>query len=373
MVSFLHTADIHVGAKFKGLGSEKGNIRRKDIRTTLRSIVGYVLEKDMDGLLIVGDLFDERVIDTETVSTVDSILSELGSHDKWCVIVPGNHDPLGDKSPYNETNFSQDIQIVKNTKGFDRIELPGLIIYATAFDEQHRDVPKLRTFIQEKAEDVPTLIAIHGSVEPGNDFWSNNAEGSQYCPVSSDDITKLNVDYVALGHFHSYRQISSDPVAIYPGSPEGLGYDEPGQRYVAAVTIDPSGAVVEQIPVGQKVYVNLPESIEEWDPSKITSELEKNKGANKLLRWKLKGWAKDGMLIDVEKIMQGFEDQYFDLRIYSDLILPDDLVIGSDYSAPSIFKRKITNAIKECEDPVEKKRLTDAYMLGVNLFGGGKL
>ena len=373
MANFLHTADIHVGAKFKGLGSENGNIRRKDIMTTLRSIVSHVLEKDMDGLLVVGDLFDERAIDKETVSTVASILSELGSQDKWCVIVPGNHDPLGDKSPYNKTNFSSDIKIVKNSEGFDRIDLPGLVIYATAFDKQHRNIPKLRTFVQDKAEDVPTIIAIHGSVEPSNDFWSNNIEGSQYCPISSDDISKLNVDYLALGHFHTYRKISSNPVAVYPGSPEGLGYDETGPRYVAAVTIDPSGTSVEQISVGQKVYVNISESIEEWDPSKIISELEKNKGANKLLRWKLKGWVKDGMLIDMEKIIHGVKDQYFDLRIESDFILPDDLIIGSDYSAPSIFKRKITNAIKECEDPVEKKRLTDAYMLGVNLFGGGKL
>ena len=372
MVSFLHTADIHVGAKFKGLGGEKGDIRRKDIIKTLRTIVGHVLEKDMDGLLVVGDIFDERAIDIETVSTVASILSELGSADKWCVIVPGNHDPLGDNSPYNKTSFSSDIIIVKNTEGFDRIELPVFVLYATAFDDQNRTIPKLRTFTQEKVEDVPTVVAIHGSVEPDNDFWSSNAEGSQYCPISLDDITKLNVDYVALGHFHSYKQLSSSPVAVYPGSPEGLGYDEIGQRYVAAVTLNPSGAAVEKIPIGEKVYLSIPESMEEWDASKITSELEDNKGANKLLRWKIRGWAKDGMYIDMEKILNGVTDQYFDLKIESNLLLPDDLTVGSDYSAPSIFKRKITAAIKECENPDEKKRLTDAYMLGMSLFGGGK-
>lgn len=372
MVSFIHTADIHVGAKFKGLDGEKGEIRRKDIITTLRTIVGHVLERDMDGLLIVGDLFDERAIGVETVSTVENILSELGSQDKWCIIVPGNHDSIGDKSPYNKTNFSPDVQIVKNTNGFDRIELPGFVLYATAFDDKNRNMPKLRTFNQDKSENVPTVIAIHGSVEPDNDFWSNNSEGSQYCPISSNDISKLNVDYVALGHFHSYKQLSSNPIAVYPGSPEGLGYNETGQRYVAAVTLDSSGATVEQIPVGEKVYVRLPESLEEWDSPKIVSELEKNKGTNKLLRWKIKGWSKDGMHINMENIKNGVENQYFDLKIYSDFILPDDLTVGSDYSALSIFKRKITAAIKECEDSEEKKKLTDAYMLGVSLFRGDR-
>jgi DNA repair exonuclease SbcCD nuclease subunit len=370
MVSFVHTADIHVGAKFRGLGDEKGDIRREDILKTLRSIVDLVLERDLDGLLIVGDLFDERATNVETVSTIVNILSKLGSSDKWCVIVPGNHDPIGDNSPYNKVNFPHDITIIKNTEGFEQTELPGLRLYASAFAEENRTAPKLRDLYLERLEDIPTIVAIHGSVEPNNNFWSNNTEGSQYCPISLNDIEKLNVDYVALGHFHSYKQLSSNPVALYPGSPEGLGYGETGQRYVAAINIDSNGVKVEQIPVGEKIYVQLPESTDEWDTLKIINKLDKNSDKNKLLRWKIKGWAKDGNFIDIERISNSFNNQYFDLKVETDFILPDDLIVGSDYSAPSIFKRKMTAAIKECEDPVEQKRLIDAYMFGVSLFGG---
>jgi DNA repair exonuclease SbcCD nuclease subunit len=370
MASFLHTADIHVGAKFKGLGDEKGNIRREDILQTLRKIVDLVIERNLDGLLIAGDLFDERAVNAATVSTVASILSKLGLSGKWCVIVPGNHDPIGDDSPYNKASFPSDIIIVKDAEQFERIELPGLIIFASAFSEENRTVPKLQELRFETVESTPTIVAIHGSVEPANDLWSSNAEGSQYCPISAIDIENLDVDYVALGHFHSYRQVTSKPPALYPGSPESLGYDEIGQRYVAAVNVDSAGVQIEKIPVGEKTYVQIPESIEEWDEAKITNELENNSGINKLLRWKIKGWTKEGNFIDIESILNGFNNQYFDLKIETDFILPDELTAGSDYSAPSIFKRKMLDAIKECENPAEKKLLTDAYMLGVSLFGG---
>jgi DNA repair exonuclease SbcCD nuclease subunit len=370
MASFLHTADIHVGAKFKGLGDEKGNIRREDILQTLRKIVDLVIERDLDGLLIAGDLFDERAVNAATVSTVATILSKLVSSGKWCVIVPGNHDPIGDDSPYNKASFSSDIIIVKDTEQFERIELPGLIVFASAFSEENRTVPKLQELSFETVENTPTIVAIHGSVEPANDLWSSNAEGSQYCPISVNDIENLDADYVALGHFHSYRQVTSKPPALYPGSPESLGYDEIGQRYVAAVNVGSAGVQIEKIPVGEKTYVQIPQSIEEWDEVKITDILEKNSDRNKLLRWKIKGWAKEGNFIDIENILNAFNNQYFDLKVETELLLPEDLTVGSDYSAISIFKRKMLDAIKECEDPVEKKRLTDAYMLGVSLFGG---
>ncbi len=44
MLKILHTADIHLGAKFSGLGN-KGNSQREQLRATFRKVIATALEE----------------------------------------------------------------------------------------------------------------------------------------------------------------------------------------------------------------------------------------------------------------------------------------------------------------------------------------
>ena len=369
-IRFIHTADLHIGAKFKGLDGDKGNIRRHDLIETLRRIVRLVIDRDADGLLVVGDLFDERSPGSDVIAMVGSILDDLEKNDKWCVVVPGNHDHLGPGSPYDHLALSSGVTVVRTTGGFERIDsIPGMVLYATAYDTNGPNEQKLAALRTEGHEDLPVIVAVHGSYEPSEGCWNQNAECSRYSPISHAELRKLEVSYVALGHFHSYWQVCARPLALYPGSPEGLSIRESGERYVAEVTAGKRSASVERIVVNQKTYLDLPDIVGIIDEDRIITELEKNKGPDKILRLTVRGMPKDDKYINLDRIRNNYEGSYFDLRLDARLVLPEKIEVGTDQSAPSIFKRLILKAIDDADEEDERP-LVEALLIGDALFRG---
>jgi len=57
MLKILHTADIHLGAKFSGLGN-KGDSQREQLRTTFKNIIATAIDERVNIILIAGDLFN---------------------------------------------------------------------------------------------------------------------------------------------------------------------------------------------------------------------------------------------------------------------------------------------------------------------------
>ena len=96
---FIHTSDIHIGAKFEVLGTERAREHREQIKKTFSVIVDMAIEEKVNLFLIAGDLFDSNTpsfSDVEFVKKEFLRLSETGV--KVCLI-PGNHDyALSDKN-----------------------------------------------------------------------------------------------------------------------------------------------------------------------------------------------------------------------------------------------------------------------------------
>src|SRR3989338_7544751 len=96
---FLHTSDIHIGAKFEILGPQFAREHREQIKSTFSAIVEMAIKKEVDLFLIAGDLFDSNnpsFSDIEFVKKELFRLSEIGTN---ICIIPGNHDyALGDRN-----------------------------------------------------------------------------------------------------------------------------------------------------------------------------------------------------------------------------------------------------------------------------------
>ena len=58
MLKILHTADIHLGAKFSGLGN-KGASQREQLRATFKNVIATAINERVNIVLIAGDLFDD--------------------------------------------------------------------------------------------------------------------------------------------------------------------------------------------------------------------------------------------------------------------------------------------------------------------------
>ena len=58
--------------------------------------------------------------------------------------------------------------------------------------------------------------------------------------ISVRQLSSLPIDYLALGHYHSYSQteISNRCTAVYSGTPEGRGFDEVGDKGYVIIDTD---------------------------------------------------------------------------------------------------------------------------------------
>jgi len=95
--SFVHTADLHLDSTFKGISEINDNISSELTEATFKTfnkIIDLCIEKQVDFLLIAGDIYDgsEKSLRAQ-LRFLDGLnrLSDAGIN---VYIVHGNHDPL---------------------------------------------------------------------------------------------------------------------------------------------------------------------------------------------------------------------------------------------------------------------------------------
>ncbi len=76
------------------------------------------------------------------------------------------------------------------------------------------------------------------------------APGSDYGPISQQDLAASGLAYAALGHIHQYSglQRAGRTVWAYPGCPEGRGVDETGDKDVLLLHAQPGQVTGEFVP-----------------------------------------------------------------------------------------------------------------------------
>lgn len=90
-IKFPHAADLQIGARFVRFG-DKAPILRAARATALKRILEIATEKDVDAILIAGDLFESNQIAN---SLVEEVFGILAAHREIpIVILPGKHPLL---------------------------------------------------------------------------------------------------------------------------------------------------------------------------------------------------------------------------------------------------------------------------------------
>lgn len=209
-MKFIHTADLHLGRFYKGeLPLEIAKIRREELWKNFENIVKYASEKNVDFLLISGDVYEREYFTLDDMNRFASIINTLENIKVF--IIAGNHDYIDKNTLYNKVRFNKNIYIFKSKEYFDIDELK-LRVHGISWD---RDINFSKALDFEIKDDYKNILLIHGSVS-----------GKDYFPIDLDKIK--NFDYIALGHIHLREKVKEN--AYYPGSPEGLNFKEVGER-----------------------------------------------------------------------------------------------------------------------------------------------
>ena len=97
MLTFLHAADLHLGAPFHALPPDRAAERRREQRQLLTRLAQVAQQAQVDLVFLCGDLFDSQRVRPETLQALHQVLEEMEAP---VFLTPGNHDPYTDASPY---------------------------------------------------------------------------------------------------------------------------------------------------------------------------------------------------------------------------------------------------------------------------------
>lgn len=244
----LHTADLHLDARFSAWG-EKESLRRADLLKTFERIVNLAIKKDVQILLISGDLFDSPHPEPTTVARVRSELHRLVERGITPVLLPGTHDPYAPKnSIYRRETFPGVILTEAQLSEPVHLLIKGVSCYFYGFAYQTGKADELLPSLQRRNLPGFHIGLLHGS-RRGSSEWNYRHKD---LPFDLADLVSLRLDYLALGHYHTFETFEDESgriVAAYPGSPEGTRFGENGSRYCALVTLSAGGAQVEALEV----------------------------------------------------------------------------------------------------------------------------
>jgi exonuclease SbcD len=312
MLKVLHTADIHLGTKFSGLGS-KSNLQRDQLRTTFKNVIAIAINEGANIVLIAGDLFDANQQPQKNIDLVIEQFNLLNQNNISVCLIPGTHDSLDASSIYKKVDFER--------------KCPNLNIF-TDEDMSYIEYSDLDLTVYGKPNlssrsYVSPLKGLKRSTS--SKFHIAMAHGSCYIPekIAEDDhvfkleeIKASEMDYLALGHWHRVYSCSEKPQAWYSGPPEWIP-DQREQGAVLLVNLLDSGEVeVEPQKLGLRDYDEI-----EVDMSEIRDRadlmLRISEGANQNLVRKatLKGLRDAELVVNPEELKTELGEKFFCLSV----------------------------------------------------------
>ncbi|MBO5656571.1 MAG: DNA repair exonuclease [Agathobacter sp.] len=240
-MKIIHCADLHLDAKMTAnLSKEQAKERKIEILRTFSRMVDYAKANGIEVILIAGDLFDTRNVTAMARNTVyDKIVS---SPEIDFLYLKGNHDNDNflskmDVIPSNLCLFAEDWTAYR----YGNVVISGIELTSrTENGFYHR--------LALNHEDI-NIVTMHGQMA-----GYRNRDHVEV--ISLDDLRNKNIDYLALGHIHEYKQERLDQRGIwcYPGCLEGRGFDECGEKGFVVLDIQPESRKIttEFVPFGAR-------------------------------------------------------------------------------------------------------------------------
>lgn len=371
-IKFIHFSDLHLDNPFTSMGPDIGkiNCRRQDLLDVFDGIINIAKEENADILLISGDLYEHFYVKKSTITYINKKFEEISATKVF--IVPGNHDPYINNSYYKNFQWSSNVYILSEDRPKVELESMNLCVYGLGFEGFYKE-SSLKDELRDVNIDRVNILLVHGTVDM-------NFTRKAYNLLSSEELSKLNMDYIALGHFHNRIDDLGKKGVIYnAGSPEPLGFDEEGEHGIYIGEINKEILHLDYRNVNVKQYKTVAINIEGINSDEQIAEnirllLGEGTLSNFLLCIELKGYRNGEYLPDKAKIKKLIGGDVF----YADII--DRTLPGYDYEElkkepglKGLFVRKLLDRVDRAKSEKEKYLLMKSLYYGVEAIEKGRI
>lgn len=308
-MKILHCADLHLDSRMESnLDSERARTRRGELLEAWERMVDYASAQGIRVILIAGDMFDRprirRSVATRVLDTIQShpqmdFLYLRGNHDMQVTAIGSGREDL----PENLKTFTED--------QWTSYEYENVVITGREMTTENVAdlVPSLSL-----DQDRFNIVMLHGQIAAH--LGKNTAP---LLPL--EDLKGHGIDYLALGHIHSYQEGEMDDRGTwcYPGCLEGRGFDECGPKGFVMLDIIDGKMTREFVPFASRQLHDIPVTLDANDTmlsiigktDEATAEIDQRD----LVRISLEGAISMDVDMDVPRITHHLEEKFFFAKV----------------------------------------------------------
>jgi DNA repair exonuclease SbcCD nuclease subunit len=320
------------------LSQREARERKRELTESFRRMTEEAARLGACGIIIAGDLFDNERVSVRTLDSVMGIIENATGITFF--YLPGNHErnrlsESGVKIPENLVIFGSEWTSYR----FGDITVSGCTeIKARMFSSLTLD------------EDRINIAVLHGELADRTQTPDK---------IGIKELENTAIDYLALGHYHSYSEtpFGIRGRAVYSGTPEGRGFDETGDKGYVLIDTD-SGAVTSRfvkraVRTLRAVNVDVGGADREIEIENRVAHAVSQIPRGDLVRVILVGEHEPGVKRDLDALSMRFADSFFHFEIKDTSRMR---ISGDDYKNDRSLKGEFIRLVLGKEELTEKEK-----------------
>lgn len=253
----VHLADLHLGFRqYQRMTPGGINQREADVARSFQWVVERVIALAPDLVVVGGDVFHN--VRPTNPAIVHAFIQfgrlRAALPEAAIVLVAGNHDTPRAAETGSILRLFRELGIQVAFTEAERFRFPDRDLSVLAVP----DVPGTRPALTPDSEARHNVLVLHGEVQGMLPAHLATAERAAV-EISQEELGAARWSYVALGHYHVYREIA--PNAFYSGSIDYTSANAWGELYEERVAGLPGKGFVERdLATGAHTFHPIPPS-----------------------------------------------------------------------------------------------------------------
>ena len=238
----VHLADLHLGYRqYQRLTPGGVNQREADVAATFRTAIDRIIALRPDVIVVAGDIFHSVRPTNQAILHAFLQLNRLVRQlpEAVVLLVAGNHDTPRAAETGGILQLFAQLGLTVVDREAQRLSFPERDLSILA-------VPHVPGLIRPTMLPDPTakfnVLVIHGVLQ--GILPANHATDRGLVEISPEELRAPQWDYVALGHYHVYREI--EPNVYYSGSIDYTSANTWGELYEQRVAGIPGKGFIER-------------------------------------------------------------------------------------------------------------------------------
>lgn len=345
-LKILCTSDWHLDSPFEGLSASKARLRRDEQAELLEELVQLADRERVDIVLFSGDILSSRCSYYETGETLVRALRGIRVP---VFISPGESDFYTARCPYAGLRLPDSVHVFSKSE-IECVELAeiGARVFGGAYTESA--VPSLDSFFAGRYDGFSNILCLYGEY----------------------GLEMSGIDFASLGGRHAASGLKKvgDTWYSYPGSPQGRGFDECGERSVSIITLDDKSCSIHQHCIASRQYKTLEVDVTGKEPLIALHTSVPDDTLSDIYRIVLTGEC--AAAPDLNALRASLAELFFDIELIDRTHLPQSVWDkAQENSLRGVFLRKLREKYDSTDNDGEKEKIERAARWGLSALDNG--